>query len=261
MMINTTRIHHRITIISMIAIVAGELLIFSGDIAAGVVVHIMNLQVILTSMFIKGEKTDRVVMNKQILQALLLLLQLRIINMSMPFFFTMTLYWYPLVYSPLFISIYLILRHQNISLGEIGVTAKDLYFYSHLAVPVALGLAWVEYHIIHPDPLIPDLGITNFITLTIIMVMFVALVEELVFRSILQTRLQQSMGGWKGLLVASILFGVMHSGYGMVTEVAFMTAAGLLIGYAYQKTGSLPFVVMIHGMINILLFGLLPHTL
>jgi len=248
-------------IVSMIATIAGELLIFIGNGTAGMVVHVINLQVILISMFARGKKADQVLLDKQILQALLLVLELRIINMSMPFFFTIVLYWYPMVYSPMFVSIYLILRHQDISLDEIGVTTKDLYFYSHLAVPVALGLAWVEYHIIHPDPLIPDLGIANFITLTIIMVMFVALVEELVFRAILQTRLQQSMGNWKGLLVASILFGVMHSGYGLVHEVAFMMVAGLIIGYAYQKTGSLPFVVMVHGMINILLFGLLPYTL
>ena len=260
-MINTTWTHHKVMIISMIAIVTGELLIFIGNGTAGMAVHVINLQMILISMFTPGEKADQVVLDKQILQALLLVLELRIINMSMPFFFTMTLYWYPLVYSPLFISIYLILRNQDISLDEIGVTAKNLYFYFCLAIPVALGLALVEYHIIHPDPLIPNLGITNFITLTIIMIMFVALVEELVFRSILQTRLQQSMDNWNGLLVASILFGVMHSGYGLVHEVAFMTVAGLIIGYAYQKTGSLPFVVMVHGMINILLFGLLPYTL
>jgi len=252
-MIITRWTHHRVMIVSMIATIAGELLIFIGNGTAGMVVHVINLQVILISMFARGKKADQVLLDKQ--------LELRIINMSMPFFFTIVLYWYPMVYSPMFVSIYLILRHQDISLDEIGVTTKDLYFYSHLAVPVALGLAWVEYHIIHPDPLIPDLGIANFITLTIIMVMFVALVEELVFRAILQTRLQQSMGNWKGLLVASILFGVMHSGYGLVHEVAFMMVAGLIIGYAYQKTGSLPFVVMVHGMINILLFGLLPYTL
>jgi len=260
-MANTTWTHHRVMILSMIAIITGELLIFIGNGTAGMVVHVINLQMILISMFMAGKKADQVVLDKQILQALLLVLELRIINMSMPFFFTMTLYWYPLVYSPLFISIYLILRHQDISLDGIGVTAKDLYFYSHLAVPVALGLAWVEYHIIHPDPLIPNLGTANFITLTIIMIMFVALVEELVFRSILQKRLQQSLGDWKGLLVASILFGVMHSGYGLAHEVAFMIVAGLIIGYAYQKTGSLPFIVMVHGMTNIFLFGLLPYTL
>ena len=255
------RIHHIIAIISMIAIVVGELFIFSGNMTAGVVVHIINLQAIIVSMFIKSKETDRVVLDKQILQSLLLLLQLRIINVAMPFFFTMTLYWYPLIYSPLFISIYLILRHQNVSFDEIGVNANDLYFYFHLAVPIALGLAWIEYQIIHPDYLIPDTRVTNLITLAIIMFIFVGLVEELIFRSILQTRLQQSMGTWKGLLAASILFGIMHSGYGLVHEIIFTTIAGLLIGYAYQKTGSLPFITAIHGMINIFLFGLLPHTL
>ncbi|RLG20612.1 CPBP family intramembrane metalloprotease, partial [Methanosarcinales archaeon] len=29
----------------------------------------------------------------------------------------------------------------------------------------------------------------------------------------------------------------------------------------YQKTGSLPFITAIHGMINVFLFGLLPHIL
>jgi len=260
-MVNTTEIHHRIMIISMIAITIGELLIFLGNMSAGVAVHIINLQVIIVSMFIQSKETDRVVLDKQILQSLLLLLLLRIINVSMPFFFTMTLYWYPLIYSPMFIPIYLIIRHQNISFDEIGMNTNNLYFYFNLAIPIALGLAWIEYHIIHPDSLIPDIRITNLITLTIIMIVFVGLVEELIFRSILQTRLQQSMGSWKGLLAASILFGIMHSGYGMVHEIIFTTMAGLLIGYAYQKTGSLPFITAIHGMINVFLFGLLPHIL
>ncbi|MEA3281722.1 MAG: hypothetical protein U9Q68_04045 [Euryarchaeota archaeon] len=46
----------------------------------GVVVHILNLQMIIVSMFIKGGETDQIVLDKQILQSLLLLLQLRIIN-------------------------------------------------------------------------------------------------------------------------------------------------------------------------------------
>jgi membrane protease YdiL (CAAX protease family) len=99
------------------------------------------------------------------------------------------------------------------------------------------------------------------LTLVIIMFVFVGLVEELIFRSILQTKLQQSIGMGSGLLVASALFGIMHSGYGSVYELLFATAAGLIIGYLYQKTGSLPFVTVIHGTINVLLLGVLPHIL
>ncbi|MHC1575137.1 MAG: CPBP family intramembrane glutamic endopeptidase, partial [Candidatus Methanogasteraceae archaeon] len=105
------------------------------------------------------------------------------------------------------------------------------------------------------------LGIADMLTLVIIMFVFVGLVEELIFRSILQTKLQQSVGLCNGLLMTSVLFGVMHSGYGSVYELLFAAAAGLIIGYLYQKTGSLPFITVIHGTVNVLLFGLLPHIL
>jgi len=257
----TVGTHHRIAVVSMIMIALGELLIFTGNVTLGVTVHILNLQMIIVSMFIKGGETDQIVLDKQILQALLLLLQLRIINIVMPFFFTMTLYWYPLIYIPLFISIYLILRYQNASFDDIGMDMRNLYRYIPLALIIGAILAWVEYQIIHPEPLIPKLGIADMLTLVIIMFVFVGLVEELIFRSILQTKHQQSVGACNGLLMTSVLFGVMHSGYGSVYELLFATAAGLIIGYLYQKTGSLPFVTAIHGMVNVLLFGLLPHTL
>ncbi len=258
---NTAGMHHGIAIVSMIMIALGELLLFSGNVTLGVAVHILNLQMIIVSMFIRAEETSRTVLDKQILQSLLLLLLLRIINVSMPFFFTMTLYWYPLIYSPMFISIYLIFRYQNASFDDIGMNTRHLRYYIPLALIIGAILAWVEYRIIHPEPLIPELGIANMLTLVIIMFVFVGLVEELIFRSILQTKLQQLMEPWEGLLVASILFGIMHSGYGSVSELMFATAAGLLIGYIYQKTGSLPFVTVIHGTTNVLLFGVLPHIL
>ena len=43
--------------------------------------------------------------------------------------------------------------------------------------------------------------------------------------------------------------------------VALCWYAGLRICYAYQKTGSLPFITAIHEIINIFLSGLLPHPL
>jgi membrane protease YdiL (CAAX protease family) len=257
----TVGTHHRIAVISMIMIALGELLIFTGNATLGMAVHILNLQMIIVSMFIRAEETSRTVLDKQILQSLLLLLLLRIINVSMPFFFTMTLYWYPLIYSPMFISIYLILRYQNASFDDIGMHTWNLYRYIPLAIIIGAILAWIEYRIIHPEPLIPGLGIANMVTLVIIMFVFVGLVEELIFRSILQTKLQQSIGMCSGLLVASVLFGIMHSGYGSVYELMFATTAGLIIGYLYQKTGSLPFVTVIHGTTNVLLFGVLPHIL
>jgi membrane protease YdiL (CAAX protease family) len=98
----------------------------------------------------------------------------------------------------------------------------------------------------------------SLIKLSIIMIFFVGFVEELVFRSLLQTRLENSLGSLKGLLITSILFGVMHSGYGTFYEILYTAFAGLVLGYMFQKTKSLPLVSLTHGFVNIFLFGIIP---
>ena len=111
---------------------------------------------------------------------------------------------------------------------------------------------------IHAGYLIPDVGFSNLLHISIIMIFFVGLGEELIFRSLLQTRLQTSIGSFRGLLLASLLFGVMHSGYGTFYEIMYTSLAGLILGYMFQKTNNLPFVSLVHGFVNIFLFALIP---
>jgi len=85
---------------------------------------------------------------------------------------------------------------------------------------------------------------------------FAALAEELVFRSVIQSTLEKEFGLFKGLFFAALIFAVMHVEYG-IPEVGFAFFTGLLIGYLFQRTRSLPFVTVIHGTINVLVFGLL----
>jgi membrane protease YdiL (CAAX protease family) len=90
------------------------------------------------------------------------------------------------------------------------------------------------------------------------MIFFVALVEEPLFRSLLQQTFVQRSGPVVGILITSIIFGVMHSGYVNGYELLFAFGAGLVLGVAFYKTKNLPFVVTIHAVNNILLFGVLP---
>jgi len=62
----------------------------------------------------------------------------------------------------------------------------------------------------------------------------------------------------KGLLISVILFGMMHSGYGEAYELLLICFVGLLIGYMFQRTRSLPFIAITHGFVNVFLFGLIP---
>jgi|GEM_PF-1394334 len=204
-----------------------------------------------------GFDSDRI--RKQLIQSLMLLLQLRIINVAMPIFFTITLYWYPLIYSPLFISIYILIRNQGITLEDIGLTTRYIFLYIPAAVLIGFIMALVEYQIIDPPSLLMNPSIANITVLFIIMFVFVGLIEEIIFRSILMTRFEEAIGIWQGLILSSILFGIMHSGYGTIYEIIFTMIVGLILGYLFQRTRSLPLIVTIHGTINVFIFGFIHY--
>ncbi len=93
------------------------------------------------------------------------------------------------------------------------------------------------------------------------MIFFVGVVEEIIFRSILQNRLQMLLGNGTGLIFTSILFGLMHALYGSFYEVLYASFVGLFIGYLFYRTRSLPLAAMIHGIINVFIFGIIPLLL
>lgn len=236
---------------------AGEFIMFSGYVYTGIAIHIMNLQAITLALIFSSFSSDI----KKVLQSLLLLLLIRIINMAMPQFFTITLLWYPLIYGVMFIPAYLIINNQQITSKEIGVNFKRLQIYLPAAILIGTALALPEYSILHPAPLIESTKLSNLILITIVMFVFVGAVEELIFRSILQTRLEKVFGLRQGVLLSAILFGIMHSSYGIVNEILFAGFFGVITGYIFQKTRSFPFILTIHGTANVLLFGLFPILL
>jgi membrane protease YdiL (CAAX protease family) len=191
----------------------------------------------------------------------MLLPVLRLINLSMPIFYDTTLYTFVFIYGPLAIPVAVIVLHQRDSLEQIGITLKHIIPYMILSIPMGLILGLGEYLTIRTGYLIPDLTFINLLKLTIVMVFFVGLVEEVIFRSILQTRLENAHGMWAALIISSLLFGLMHSGYGTIQEILYTGFVGFIMGLAFHKTKSLPFIAVLHGFVNVFLFGILPHQL
>jgi len=244
------------TAIPVVCISFAELLIFSGRMEAAVWVHIGTLIALsLSNIFIKDPKVNK------IHQALMLLPVLRLINLSMPIFFTTMLYTFVFVYGPLAIPVAIIIIYQRESLEQIGISMKNIGVYMVLSVPLGFLLGLGEYLTIRTEHLIPDLTFGNLLKLTLIMVFFVGLVEEVIFRSILQTRLEKALSVQEALLITSLLFGLMHSGYGTLNEILYTGFVGFILGFAFYKTKSLPFVAVLHGLVNVFLFGILPHYL
>ncbi len=241
---------------AVIMVAVAEIFLYVENVRASMITHICVLIAIsISSMWIDGDN----VANS--LQAISLLSILRILNFTMPIFSEMTLYLFVFIYAPLMIPVVLVIRHQKMSKQALGIHFRDIGKYLPLALIVAFVIAFGEYIIIDPGSMIPDLSLMSILKISIVMIFFVGFVEEIVFRSILQTRLSDSFGAVKGIVIASLLFGLMHSGYGTVYEILFTSFAGLLFGYMFYKTNSLPLVTLAHGSVNIMLFGMMPFLL
>ncbi|MBC7086554.1 MAG: CPBP family intramembrane metalloprotease [Methanomethylovorans sp.] len=256
--VNFSVLNHRmkdweIIAIPITAIIIAELLLYMGKLQAGISLHVLiPLGLAASSMWMRESNLSFA------LETLAMLPILRLVNISMPVFTPMTLYLFIYIYTPLLIPIFIVIRHQKITLEELGVKFDKLHLYIPVAMIAGYVIAIAEYNTITVHSLIPDASAENLFKIAVIMLFFVGLVEEIIFRSLLQNRLQTSFGMTRGLLVTGILFGIMHSGYGTLYEIAVTGIAGIVIGYMFQKTGSLPLIALTHGFVNICLFGLIP---
>ena len=240
--------------IPILTIAFAEMLIYYGRIKEAVWVHmilLMGLSLSVTLM--RNEDVHKTY------QALMLLPLLRLVNISMPVFFDITLYSFIFIYAPLAIPVAIAAFYQQLTREEGGITLRRIWLYFPLSVPIGAGLGLGEYVVIQTGYLIPDLSPLSLLKLTVVMVFFVGLVEEVIFRAVLQTRLNKIFGAGGGILLSSMLFGVMHSGYGTSYEVLYTFFVGVIIGYMFYKTRSLPLITLVHGFVNVFLFGVIPH--
>jgi len=236
-------------IVPISLIVLAEMLIFLGYMGPAMVVHAANLTLlVLSAMFLES----------RIFAVLMLLPLFRLLNVAMPIFFTLTIYSFPLVYAPMFMPIYFIIKEKMFTPSEMGLTRKGFWFFIPLAAAVGFSLGYGEYRVLKAGVLIPDFDIRNVLLLSLTMILFVGVVEEFIFRSALQTVMEERLGAVGGLILASILFGFMHSGYHLPLELLYVSFAGLVFGLLFWVTRSLPVIAVAHGLTNVSLFLVSP---
>jgi len=236
-------------IIPVFLIILAEFLIFIGKPNAAMPIHALNLiLLILSSIYI----------DNRIYPALMLMPLFRLLNVAMPVFFDLTLYSYSMVYAPMFIPIYFLVKEGFVGRADAGLTFKGFWFYLPLAISVGFALGWGEYNVIHPQLMTPGASIKDVLILIITMIFFVGIVEEFIFRSSLQTVLEARLGPIAGLLLASVIFGFMHSGYRLPMELLYVSFAGVVFGLLFWLTKSLPVISLAHGVTNISLFLVVP---
>jgi membrane protease YdiL (CAAX protease family) len=182
----------------------------------------------------------------------------RLVNLGMPTFSLKTLYWLPLVYGALIPSIYILIISGEVISSS--TNRKRLLLFSAPAVLLGGVLSALEYTLTQSDPLITALSIQQVLLLSVIMFVIVSPVEELIFRGMIQERLQSRFGRKAGIGLTAILFGTMHSTSLLGSSIWFGISLGIVLGVIYNRTASLGTVIIIHGSLNTFLYGLYPFV-
>lgn len=180
---------------------------------------------------------------------------------SLPWFFFRQDILVPAVYSVVLGLCFGYVYLKNLSLRDLGFVRARFLRWMLLGTAVGTPMGLIEYLIIVPTSPIPAFQLTYFLQTLVYMVLFVSLGEELLFRGLIQRKLEGAYGSLKGLLLAATLFAIMHLGWRNVYEIIFVFIAGLLLGYLYQRTRSLVGPIFLHGANNLVMLAVFPFLL
>lgn len=230
-------------------VIASETFLFYGYMVFALWGHFLTLLVCMFTPLYRSEDTG-------LLQIFALLPLFRLVNLGMPVFVELTLFWFPLVYAPVLPAVYLVIRAQPHLKPRFNIRAFGLLLVPALIVSAVLGE--IEWLIITPEALITEWNLTQLLLIAVVMTGFVGFIEELLFRGVLQTGLKPYFGQWGSILFVSTMFGLMHSGYGSGLQLLFAGCLGLLYGVTYEYTDSLLLVIVMHGVLNVFLFAIVP---
>jgi hypothetical protein len=107
---------------------------------------------------------------------------------------------------------------------------------------------------------------TYYLLMVPISLLVVGPAEELLFRGAVQGRLRESWGPWPAIIVATVLFGLIHipavtGGTGaQLLYALFASLLGVVLGYLYEYTQNIVVPAVIHGVYNGTQFALLYLT-
>ena len=218
---------------------------------AGVMVHSLVLLALLVHAARVDSPTERA-----FLVSLAFAPLIRLISLSLPLAQLPLMYWYLITSIPIFAAVLIAAPTLGLSWPDMGLNLRRW----GLQLVIALsGLAFgvLEYFILQPKPLVQTFTWRSLWLPALILLVSTGLLEEMVFRGLLQRTSINLLSLW-GIGYVAVLFAVLHIGYRSLLDVVFVLAVGLFFGWIVHRTRSLLGVTLSHGLTNIVLFLVMP---
>ncbi len=160
-------------------------------------------------------------------------------------------------------------KNESASLKKLGLKKPSLKIIvivsiaAVLLILLATSIFAIEETVLGPDPMAEDFAtallprnIFQLVALIILSLVLVGPAEELAFRGFIQRGFENSFGRTRGLLLASVLFGLLH-GLNSLRAIIPVSVTSLVLGYVWQKTdGNTTASAWMHGIYDAVTFAI-----
>lgn len=188
---------------------------------------------------------------------------IRILSLVMPLANFPRIQWFTIISVALYLSIFIVIQQQKITLTEYGFRwPKRKHIPTEIGIVLlAIPFGVMEYLILHPAPLVSSFSVENILVAVLILFIATGLMEEIIFRGILQKKTMNIMGAWQGMLFVTILFAMLHIGNLSFLDVLLVFFIGGLYSLVVNKTKTIIGVTASHTVVNIMLFIVCPFIM
>jgi membrane protease YdiL (CAAX protease family) len=243
-----------VSIIYLVLLAIAELVSSLGVPPWGIVLHGGILFALIIQGTMYGDTRERAFLISLSFAPLI-----RIISFTTPLTTFPQVYWYAIVGAPLLVAVFALIRTTGLKNHQIGIRVGNLPVQLLISL-VGIGLGFLEYLILKPEPLVADFTFEAIIGPALILLIFTGFLEELVFRGVFQYCAVRHLGKL-GFVYVSMVFAIMHIGYLSVLDFGFVFLVAMIFAYLVQRTGSILGVTLAHGLTNIGLFLIFPFLM
>jgi hypothetical protein len=243
-----------VTVFYMIYLIVAEILTTFANPVIGLAFHAAMVFMVLFHATWLGERQPA-----RLLLCIMLMPLIRLMSVSVPLANFPPVTWYLVVSIPLFLAAFTVMRLLGLKWGQVGFNLRAFPFQIMVAVTGIL-LGVVEYMILRPLPILYNPTLWQIVEPAIYLLIGTGLMEELVFRGVLQQVAEEHFGTNPSILFSAAVFAIMHIGWQSALDLLMVFIAGVYWGWIFARTRSIFGITISHGITNIMLFLILPLT-
>jgi membrane protease YdiL (CAAX protease family) len=238
------------------ALLIAELMLMTSGLLVGALAHAVLLGVLVMHYLLVPGASYR-----RLLLALALPSLMRLVGLTVPIVVTTPLIWLVATGTPTLVAALLCARATN------ALPRQLLRLPQHLEAQLAVAAGGtvhglLAYLILRPTPLVLGPEPTQIAAAVVVLGVFVAFTEELIFRGIIQSVATDAFANpTAGMVVSAVAFATMYLASLSVPFVLLMLAIGLLFGWVVRESGSLWGVIGAHVLLSVGALAFWPFVL